>query len=183
VIFCKFPQHVSLKKLLSVSAMKRTDQGFRFEVRGRKTAGGHGGARPTTVADVSRADSILRLRCCRDAWHFSTLRQIKQNAKRCKCSKEKMKPSSRITISSRLSIVVLLLGVTTQHAQTVTPKSISKSSQLRLVRVYFPVEPPTSGPELKPLQRRVDAKSPLRPAIEALIAGRPRQKRSRVMWA
>jgi len=33
------------------------------------------------------------------------------------------------------------------------------------------VEPPTSGPELKSLQRRVDAKSPLRPAIEALIAG------------
>lgn len=55
-------------------------------------------------------------------------------------------------------------------AQT-SPQPINTAGKLRTISVYLPIEPPTAGPELKPLSRRVEAKSPLRPAIEALIAG------------
>jgi spore germination protein GerM len=81
-----------------------------------------------------------------------------------------MNTSKRFAIPVPFLVVAFLVSVSSHHAQTATQPNIT-SSKLRMVRVYFPVEPPTSGPELKPLQRRVDANSPLRPAIEALIAG------------
>ena len=84
-----------------------------------------------------------------------------------------MKRTSKIVSLLFVILALLVSPSTTNHAvaQDSSPQNVKSDPRLKVIRVYFPVEPPTEGPELKPLRRQVDARSPLRPAIEALIAG------------
>lgn len=83
-----------------------------------------------------------------------------------------MNKSEIFAIPSQLLILALFAGSSASGTLAQTSlQPIDTARKLRMVRIYLPVEPPTAGPELKPLPRRVEAKSPLRPAIEALIAG------------
>jgi spore germination protein GerM len=84
-----------------------------------------------------------------------------------------MKKSNQI-VSLRFVTLALLASASTNNyavAQGSGQQNVKSDPRLKVIRVYFPVEPPSEGPELKPLRRQVDARSPLRPAIEALVAG------------
>ncbi len=73
---------------------------------------------------------------------------------------------NRVFFAWQLLILVTFVALSVASADAqITPK-------LKKVKVYFwEVNNESGGDELKPFMRQVDAKSPLRPTIEVLIAG------------
>lgn len=110
-------------------------------------------------------EGILTFRLCRVARRLKTSTQL--------FGYQRLKRTSK-NVSLLFVVLTLLVSASPTNyavAQDSTRQNVRSDPRLKVIRIYFPVEPPTEGPELKPLPRQVDATSPLRPAIEALIAG------------